>query len=262
LFSDGTLSPEALVALAVERRLAALSITDHDSLEALGPAREAAGTAIELVPGIELSSALEGLELHILGYYVDPLDESLRRRLERFREERLKRALAMVERLNALGLEIDAAAVVALAGPGVVGRPHVALALVRAGHADNMDEAFRRFLGRSGAAFVPRPAFHPEEAIQLVHSAGGVSVLAHPGATLPDAVVEELADAGLRGVEVWHPQHGSAAVRRWREVASRLRLLETGGSDFHGPDRGVDLGELSVPVGVLARLKDAAGVAG
>ena len=261
-FSDGTLSPEALVALAVKRRLAALSITDHDSLEALGPAREAAGTAIEMVPGIELSSAFEGAELHILGYYLDPLDPSLKQRLERFRQDRLERAFAMVERLNELGLAIDASEVVTQAGPGVVGRPHVAVVLVRAGHAENVDDAFRRFLGRGGVAFVPRPAFDPEEAIWLVHAAGGVSVLAHPGGLLPDAVIERLAAAGLRGIEVWHPQHGAATVRRWRAVAAKLHLLETGGSDFHGPDRGVDLGDLSVPVEVLARLKDAAGVAG
>jgi hypothetical protein len=262
LFSDGTLAPEALVRLAVERQLAGLSITDHDSIEALGSARESAGTALELVPGIELSSALEGVELHLLGYYIDPLDEALRRRLDGFRAERLQRAEAMVARLRELGFAVDIADVVAFAGPGVVGRPHVATALVRAGHADNIDDAFRRFLGRNGVAFIPRPAFHPEEAIDLIHAAGGVSVLAHPGALLSTQVVEQLVEMGLRGIEIWHPQHGPGTLRRWRAVAARLKLIETGGSDYHGPERGVDLGDLGVPVAALARLKEAAGVPG
>lgn len=261
-FSDGTLAPEVLVRMAIERQLAGLSITDHDSVEAFDSARESAGAALELVPGIELSAALDGVELHLLGYYVDPLDEALVRRLDGFRAERLQRAHAMVERLRELGLPVDADEIVALAGPGVVGRPHVASALVRAGHAGSIDDAFRRFLGKSGAAFIPRPAFHPEEAIELIHAAGGVSVLAHPGAMLSTEVVEQLKDIGLRGIEIWHPQHGPGTLRRWRAVAARLQLIETGGSDFHGPERGVDLGELGVPVAALARLKEAAGVPG
>lgn len=262
LFSDGTLSPEALVKLAIDRQLAALSITDHDSLEALEPARIAAGTSLDLVPGIELSSAMDGTELHVLGYYIDPLDDALRQRLEGFRSERLQRAEAMVSRLGELGFPVDPARVMLRAGPGVVGRPHVAGALVEAGHADNLDDAFRRFLGRGGVAFIPRPAFHPREAISLIHSAGGLSVLAHPGALLPTHVVEQLADMGLRGIEIWHPQHGVASIRRWRAVAARFHLLETGGSDFHGPERGMDLGELGVPIAALTRLKEAAGVPG
>jgi predicted metal-dependent phosphoesterase TrpH len=262
IYSDGTLSPEALVALAVQRGLAALSITDHDSIESLGLARAAADRALEMVPGIELSAALAGTEIHVLGYYVDPEHEGLLARLTEFRRDRINRALAIVERLGELGVPVDPGEVLANAGPGVVGRPHIAQALVRAGHVENVDEAFRRLLGRDGKAFIPRPAFQPEDAIALVHAAGGVSVLAHPGAALPDSVVEFLVDAGLRGVEVWHPQHGAATVRRYRALATRMRLLEPGGSDYHGAGRSTDLGELAVPWSVLARLKEAAGVAG
>jgi hypothetical protein len=262
LFSDGVLTPEAVVAHALERSLAALAITDHDSVEGVERARIAAGTALELVPGIEVSSTLDGTDLHILGYYLDPEDGELVDSLARFREERLRRAQSMVERLCALGAPVDFDEVLELAGPGVVGRPHVAEALVRAGHVETVDEAFRRFIGAWGEAFVQRPAFRPEHAIALIHAAGGVSVLAHPGASLPDLVVEQLAAAGLRGIEVWHPQHGAAAVRRFHALARRLDLLETGGSDYHGWPRGAALGELPVPASVLGPLKQAAGVPG
>lgn len=261
-FSDGTLSPEALVAFAIQRQLAALSITDHDSIEALEPARRAAANALELVPGIELSASREGLELHILGYYLDPEHEGLRERLRGFRGERMNRALEMVERLRELGAPVDPDEVVSHAGPGVIGRPHVASALLRAGHVESIDDAFRRYLSRDGRAFVPRPAFLAEDAIALIHAAGGVSVLAHPGAALPDSVIEALRAAGLQGIEVWHPQHGTAAVRRFRALADRLGMLQTGGSDYHGAHRSTNLGEMAVPPATLAKLKEAAGVSG
>jgi predicted metal-dependent phosphoesterase TrpH len=261
-FSDGLLTPEELVRHALERRLSALAITDHDSVEALGRARAALDTTLELIPGIEVSTSLDGLDLHILGYYVDAQDASLLARLERFREERRERALAIVARLKTLGAPVDGAQVLASAGPGVVGRPHIADALVRAGHVDSLDAAFRLYLGSRGEAFVPRPAFRPSDAIALIHSAGGVSVLAHPGASLPVSIVERLVGQGLRGIEVWHPQHGATAVRHYRALAAKLGLLETGGSDFHGPSRSAELGDIAVPFSVLAALKDAAGVAG
>jgi len=260
-FSDGLLTPEALIARAAEKRLAAVAVTDHDTIEALPHARAAAAGGLEVVAGVEISSALDGQDLHILGYYIDPEHEPLRERLVRFQMERRERALQIVRRLAELGMSLDPEAVLEAAGPGAVGRPHVAAALVRAGHVGDLEEAFRRFLGARGAAFVARPAFHPEEAVRLIHAAHGVSVLAHPG-LLSDAVVERLAAAGLRGVEVWHPHHTPTITRRWRALTERLGLLETGGSDFHGQPRAADLGDLDVPYGALLRLKQSAGIAG
>ncbi len=262
LFSDGALTPAALVNRAIERGLSALSITDHDAIDALEPAREAAAQAIEIVPGIEISCMHDGGELHVLGYFIDPKDERLSSRLIRFREERMQRAMAMVQRLTALGMPVDPERVLELAGPGVIGRPHVAEALVQAGHVAHMDEAFKRFLGPHGQAFVPRPSFDAREAIALIHEAGGISVLAHAGVAFDEGRLEWLSEAGLRGIEIWHPQHGPVAVRRLRGLAARFGLLETGGSDFHGPHRGADVGELPVPASALQKLKDAAGVPG
>ncbi|MBI3540056.1 MAG: PHP domain-containing protein, partial [Candidatus Eisenbacteria bacterium] len=261
-FSDGLLSPEALVARAVDKRLAALAVTDHDTVEAIPRARAAAGAAIELVPGIEMSTAFEGADLHILGFFVSAEHAPLVERLARFQRERHDRALAIVERLRSLGAPVELDTVLELAGPGVVGRPHVAEALIRAGLAADFDDAFGRFLGAQAPAYVPRPAFRPDEAIALIHAADGVSVLAHPGPQMTDGVIERLRDAGLRGIEVWHPSHGASAVRRYRVLADRLALLATGGSDFHGEHRSWDLGELPVPFAVLDALKQAAGVTG
>jgi predicted metal-dependent phosphoesterase TrpH len=261
-FSDGLLTPAELVQRAIERQLLAVAVTDHDTVAGVAPARVAAQGALEVVPGIEISSAQPGFDLHILGYFVDIEDTTLRERLVRFREERLERALEIVRRLAELGAPVEAETVLALAGPGVVGRPHVAEALVRAGHVESSDEAFRRFLGARGEAFVPRPAFRPADALALIHAAGGVSVLAHAGPAMPDAIIENLAAEGLQGLEVWHPQHGPSTVRRYRTLAARLGLLETGGSDFHGPGRSLDLGDIAVPASALGPLKRAAGVAG
>jgi 3',5'-nucleoside bisphosphate phosphatase len=261
-YSDGLLSPQDVVRHALSRGLAALAITDHDSVDALPEARLAVQPTLELVPGIEISTSQNGFDLHILGYYIDTEEGSLLERLSRFRRERLTRAMAIVDRLRDLGVPVNGDAVLASAGPGVVGRPHIAAALIQAGHVESMDQAFRRYLGQNAEAFVPRPAFRPEDAIDLIHHSGGVSVLAHPGASLPVSIVERLAASGLRGIEVWHPQHGTTAIRQYRALAAKLGLLETGGSDFHGPGRSLDLGDIPVPISVLGALKSAAGVAG
>jgi predicted metal-dependent phosphoesterase TrpH len=136
----------------------------------------------------------------------------------------------------------------------VVGRPHIANALLKAGHVPTIDVAFQRYLGTRGAAFVPRPAFHSGEAVRAIRAAGGAAVLAHPAA-LATRFVEQLAETGLAGIEVWHPQHGMSSQKRWREVARALDLVASGGSDFHGPHRGVGLGDMPVPDRALEELR-------
>jgi hypothetical protein len=259
-FSDGTLPPEALVELAVERGLFALAVTDHDSVDGIAPATEAARGRLEVIPGIEVSSTLAGQDVHILGYFVDPASPSLRESLERFRGERRDRARAILERLASQGMSLSAEDVFAAAGPGVVGRPHIAHALVAAGHVPSLEVAFQRLLGRRGTAYVPRPAYASTDAVRTIRDAGGVAVLAHPG-TLARGLVESLLEAGLAGIEVWHPQHGPASQRQWFRVAEELGLVASGGSDFHGPQRGAALGDMPVPERALEALRTRAGSA-
>ncbi len=256
-FSDGQLSPEELVDLAVSRQVVTLGVTDHDTVEGIARALAAGEGRLRVVPGIEISSSLDGHDLHILGYFIDSLSESLLARLASFRDERRQRALAIMARLQQLGVPVDEHAVFAAAEPGVVGRPHVAHALVRAGHVPSVDVAFQAYLGARGAAFVQRPAFHSEDAIACIREAGGASVLAHPGAHLPVTLVERLREAGLDGIEVWHPVHGQNAVRHWREMAQKLGLIPSGGSDFHGTHRGAGLGDMPVPERTVEALHEA-----
>lgn len=253
-FSDGTLSPEALVEFALERGVSVLAITDHDSVEGVAPAQAAAAGRLEVLAGIEISSLLEDHDLHILGYFLDPTSPALLERLDAFREERRQRAVAILDRLTALGVPVSSDEVFAAAGPGVVGRPHIAHALLRAGHVPSIEVAFQKYLGPRGGAYVPRPAFPSAAAIRTIHDAGGVAVLAHPN-TIARRLVETLAGAGLDGVEVWHPQHGVAAQRRWHDVARELDLVPSGGSDFHGPHRGAGLGDMPVPERTLESLR-------
>ncbi|OGF12816.1 MAG: hypothetical protein A2W00_00775 [Candidatus Eisenbacteria bacterium RBG_16_71_46] len=255
------LTPEELVARATARRLAAIAVTDHDSVEGLPRAIAAAGAEIEVLPGIEISSEMEGADLHVLGFFVDVTSTTLLERLRQFHAERLQRVETILGRLRELGAPVAFDAVMALAGPGVVGRPHIAEALLRAGHVTTLDDAFRRFLGAYAPAFVARPAFRTEDAIALIHDAGGVSVLAHPGASMSDSAIERLRAAGLDGIEIWHPQHGANTVLRFRALAGRLGLLESGGSDFHAVGRGADLGDLPIPFEIVGKLRQAAGAA-
>lgn len=264
--SDGTLAPADLVALARRTGLAALAVTDHDHLGGVAEAREAgARLGVEVVAGVELSVAHASGDVHLLGYLVDEQDAALLGRLERLRDARAQRAVRIVERLQAAGVPVtlaDLAQEAPLQG-GAVGRPHVARALVRRGHAASIQDAFDRYLadGRPGA--VPKEKLSARDAIALVRGAGGVAVLAHP-VTLPEAAREpllrELAALGLGGVEVDYPKHDDALRARLRGLAEELGLVATGGSDYHGANKpDVALGMVDVDYAVLDALRRRAG---
>ena len=246
--SDGVLSPEELVAMAVRRGVRVLAITDHDAIDAIEPARAAAPPGLEVIAGAELSCRVDGREAHILAYGFDPGDAALRDALARFAEQRRERAREMVERLRAKGVPIEFGDVAEASGHGTIARPHVARALLSRGVVESIDEAFARFLGRGRPAYVEKPRLDPSEACELVRGAGGVAGLAHPGTFRRDDLIPLLVEAGLEALEVRHTQHSAAATRHYEAMARTHGLLPTGGSDYHGtPGHDGRLGSPEVP---------------
>jgi len=258
--SDGTSSPAEVVHMAGLAGLHALAITDHDTMEGIDDAKDAAGSVgIDVLGGVELSTDYDGLEVHVLGYCIEP-GAVFQAYLSAFQQARFTRAEKMVLKLRELGIKISFENVMALAGTGSVGRPHIARALMQAGQINNMAEAFDRYIGLGKAAYVPRLKYRPEEMIEAVIEAGGVPVLAHPGITCKEDLLLSLINAGLQGLEVFHPQHTRGMERYYRELCRNHGLIATGGSDFHGTGvagHGV-LGEAVTPYETVLRLRDQA----
>lgn len=256
-FSDGTYSPEEIAGHGKRCRFTALALTDHDTVEGCERmALACAAAGIEFIAGAELTAEHGGNELHLLGYFLDTQNESLLREISRFQIVRQNRITEMVARLNERGLPLKAEAVFALANCKSPGRPHVARALVQAKMCSSLDEAFERFLKKGRPAWVPKAKMSALEAIQLVHQAGGLAVMAHPGLNRTDDIIPALVEAGLDGIECFHTKHTTRLVERYLEIADRHRLLVTGGSDCHGMSKGQPLiGTIKLPYTHVEKLK-------
>jgi predicted metal-dependent phosphoesterase TrpH len=256
-FSDGTYSPEEVVSQAVLQRLAAIALTDHDTVEGCDRAGAACGAAdIEFLSGTELTAEQDGNELHILGYLVDTQNPRLLSEIAKFQAVRQNRIREMVARLNEMGVPLPVESVFALANCRSPGRPHVARALVKAGLCGSLDEAFERFLKKNRPAWIPKMKISARVAIELIHQAGGAAVMAHPGLSRTDPVIPELAEAGLDGIECFHTKHTPATAAHYLQLAERFHLLVTGGSDCHGLSKGKPLiGTVRLPYEHVARLK-------
>jgi predicted metal-dependent phosphoesterase TrpH len=258
--SDGTDPPAEVMRRAAAAGLDVIALTDHDTVAGHREAAAALPAGLTLLPGMELSCRLEGHSVHLLAYLFDPANERLAGEMAEIRESRLYRARAMVSKLAALGAPVSWDQVSEIAAGGVVGRPHIARALVDAGVVPTIADAFTpEWIGPGGRAHVARYALDPARAVRLVRGAGGVSVLAHPrgsarGWWTPDEVIEELAGAGLTGIEVYHPQHDERERGALAELAGRLGLVATGGSDDHGELTGYRLGAEVAPDGAYERL--------
>jgi hypothetical protein len=247
--SDGTETPAELVQAALAAGLDVVAITDHDSTggwqEAL---EEAEGTGLTVVPGIELSTQLDYASVHVLGYLVDPADRNLLDEMARTREERFGRAEAMVRRISA-DYDVSWDDVLAQTAEGAtIGRPHIADALVAKGLVPDRSAAFATILHWRGGYYRPHRAPLPVDGVRLIREAGGVPVIAHPGARGPDHLFDEariaaLVDAGLAGLEIDHRDNSAAAKVRWADVARRYGLITTGSSDYHGAGKPNRLGE-------------------
>lgn len=264
-FSDGTESPTRNVTMAIERALTGIGITDHDTFDGLDEAFAAAeGGDLEVVPGIEFSAEYDGASLHVLGYWVDPTHEALRAELTRLIDSRFRRGEMMIENLQAAGYDISFDRVREIAGDDLIARPHVAQAMVEAGIVEIEKEAFDRFIADGGVAYVPKHALDPVDALRLIGDAGGVCVLAHPAmwkgnGSVPDELIERMAEGGMVGLEVDHPDHDDSTRAYYRAMAERLDLVPTGSSDCHGARYDFRLGCDTTPKELVDELKRRAG---
>lgn len=267
-YSDGSLSPAEVVALAEKANVVALAVTDHDTVAGIPETIDLGKTrGIEIIPGLEISSQYGDSELHMLGYFFDWNNQGLLDRLVQLRASRHVRNPLIIEKLQKLGLDVTYEEVRALAGTDSVGRPHIARILMQKGYVTSAKEAFNRYLAKGAAAYVPRSLPDPVEAIKWIRDAGGLPVLAHPTwVDRPEGVpklCERLKGEGLAGIEVHYSTHNPQQTAEYLDLAKRLDLLITGGSDFHGvtkPDIEVGLGRggLTVPPVLLEPLKKAA----
>lgn len=265
--SDGTNAPAVNVRLAQEAGLHGLAITDHDTVAGVrAAAAEGQRLGVEVVPGVEISTVSGGQDIHVLGYYIDIEDSQFLQRLEQLRRTRDLRNDMILAKLDELGLRVTMDEVLEQSRkkPGkdeTVGRPHIAAVLVNKGYVADMSEAFERYLGKDGAAYVNPPRIRPEDAVDWIREAGGVPVLAHPGLYNDDELVVRLIDYGIAGIEAYHSDHTPETEAHYAELAERHQLIVTAGSDFHGSRGGVvfhaHLGARYTGVAAVERLQAA-----
>lgn len=261
--SDGTVAPAALMAEALAAGLDVVALTDHDTTAGWEPAAAALPAGLRLLRGLELSCVRDGIGLHLLGYLLDPAEPAFAARRAELRDSRVHRAETMARKLERDGTGVTWQRVSEIAR-GTVGRPHVAQALIEQGHIATVSEAFTpEWIGTGGRYWVPKLEVEVSEGIRLVRGAGGVPVFAHPGAekrgrTVGDAAIAELAEAGLFGLEVDHVDHDDAMRAHLTGLAAELGLLITGGSDFHGSAKTVQLGANLTSPDVLEQIAAAA----
>ena len=257
--SDGRLSPEDVVRTAAELGLAVISITDHDSVEGIAPALKAAENhpPLRVIPGVECSTDVPRGEVHVLGYFIDYSNPELVIKLAAFRNSRKVRAQKMIDKLAAMGINIEWNRVEDIAGAGSVGRPHIAQAMLEKGYVPSLKEAFNRYIGRDAPAYVEREKMTPEEVVQLITRVGGLAVLAHP-ADVDDLehLIPRLQRVGLVGIEVYYNNYPLRTTQYLASLAHKHALVATGGSDFHGMDSATEtpIGGVAIPREGVERL--------
>jgi predicted metal-dependent phosphoesterase TrpH len=259
--SDGNYAPADLVARAAAAGITTLAVTDHDTLAGCEAASAAcAAKGLTFVPGIEITSVCDGKDLHVLGYFVDPTSAPLRRFLVVQRQQRIDRIHQLIERLTQLGVHFDTKPLLeraAEAGERAMGRPEIARALVAAGQVATIQEAFDKYLVPGRPGFVARAGAPPADVFARIHDAGGIVSLAHPGLVEHDEWIEGFVDAGLDAIEAYHSEHDAETTARYLEMAKRLGVAVSGGSDYHGDDGHdhVPLGGVSLPQAEFDRLR-------
>lgn len=258
IFSDGTCTVKEVIDNAHEQGLSAISITDHDCTDAYPEAIEIGNRlGIEVITGVELSSEIDGTDIHILGYCIDPGNSAFVSKLREMKDARFFRAKKIVENLNGQGVDLRFETVLSIAGVGAIGRPHIAAAMIREELVYSFREAFDKYIGYGLPAYVEKLKLHPKEVFDLIKNAGGVPVLAHPGVTQVDQRIPEFIREGLKGIEVYHTEHSSAIERHYLRIAKKHHLAFTGGSDFHSFHHNKsEIGSPSVPYSAIQSIKE------
>jgi predicted metal-dependent phosphoesterase TrpH len=259
VFSDGTYTPEELISNSSKCGLSAIAVVDHDTVGAIEPVMLAAfGQEIEVLPGIELSAEFEGQEVHILGYLIDYKNNKLIEKLETLKKNRIERIYKITDKLKDNGIALEAESVFDISGCGTVGRLHVARAMVKAKLVGSIGEAFYKYIGDKGPAYVCNFKFSPAEAIKLIKEVGGIPVLAHPYTLDKDDLIPAFVKLGLEGLEVYYSEHSQGMVNFYLGLASKYNLLVTGGSDCHGNAKSeVKIGSVKIPYELVEKLKEA-----
>lgn len=257
--SDGRFTPAEIVGKAAEQGLAVIALTDHDTLDGIVPAMEAARAfpGLRVVPGVEINTDVPTGEAHILGYFIDYNHQELLETLERLRRSRERRARGMIARLADLGIHLEWQRIQERAAGGSIGRPHIAQAMLEKGYISSFKEAFAKYIGRDGLAYVERDKITPVEAVEVIRRADGIPVLAHPFTVKdPETMIIELMPAGLAGIEAYYGNYISGKTAKLVALADRYSLIVTGGSDYHGLDEYGDntIGGTDVPIAAAERL--------
>lgn len=257
--SDGSHTPGEIVDIALDLDYKAIAITDHDTVDGIREAIDAAEDKdIEIIPGIEINTDAGEFEVHILGYYIDYTHEKLLNTLKKLKKMRVERAKKMVKKLNNLGLTISWTDVKNMTGDGVIGRTHIARILRDNGSVRSIYEAFDKYIGKNCPAYVPRYKLTPGQAVNLIKDIGGVSVLAHPGLIGSDVLISEVINSGIDGIEVYYYEHEYYEIDKYKQLAVDNNLIITGGSDDHGPDNkdGSRLGYIRIDYTIVDKLKN------
>lgn len=259
--SDGSLSPNALVWAARAGKLDVIAVADHDTCAGVETARRSLPNQVHVVPAVELSTTFESYEQHILGYFIDPQHEAMLHYSKGAVEKRRDRIRGMLARLEPLKISLTLDEVMAAADPGTVmiGRPHLARALVKRGYTQTVSEAFDRFIGDDGPAFLPTDLASPREAIELIHDAGGVAIWAHPRVSAAERHLDAFVQWGLDGLEIFRPSAVAVEAEQLENLARRRGLLMSGGSDWHGVWQG-KLGDFYVSADEVAALLERGGI--
>ncbi len=258
-FSDGSYTPQEIVRASVKQGVSAISIVDHDTVEGIDLTIDTAKNEnIEVIPGRELSTDCDGLEVHILGYFIDYKNEHLLAKLDSLRKIRIQRLYKILNKLSVMGINLDADSVFDIANKATVGRLHIAQAMLKQGIVGSIPEAFQKYIGNKCPAYVCGFGFSPLEAIRLIKDITGIPVLAHPYSLKRDELIPQFVNYGLMGLEVYYPEHSQAMINFYLGLAREYNLLITGGSDYHGEVKsGVNIGMINFPYELVERLKQA-----